>query len=482
MAPTFRDPEGYCLLRADRVLRVVNPGSAERVQELIQSAFFRSIVERREFPATRILSHEEIIAASIDELTLVAEKSNRICVIEHERIPFVSYPHEWSPEMLYAAAELTLDLQARALDAGLSLKDATPMNVVFEGSRPVFVDLLSLAPRPSGQAIWPAYAQFVRTFLLPLLMFQKRGVPPHEVHLTRRDGLEPEDAFRRLSWSDRLSPTAFQYATLPAWLGRLSAAQAKSPSRQTGDDEERAQMILRMLVRGLLRALQRVRPPAAQKSVWSDYLSTSNYRDEAFQAKETFVRAALNRFAPRRVLDVGCNTGHFSRIAAKEGATVVALDYDPIVVGHVWRQAIASQQPILPLVLNLARPTPGLGWNNAEQASFLARAENQFDVALLLAVVHHLTVTDGVPLPEVFRLVAGLVRRGAIVEYVPPEDSMFQRIIRNKEHLIPKLQRENFEAAVSPFFRVEAVVNLAGSGRILYSLEKRSGVQTVAAD
>jgi SAM-dependent methyltransferase len=433
-------------------------------------------VERREFPVTRILSHDEIVAASIDGFTACAEKSGLICVVEHERIPFVSYPHEWSPEMLYAAAELTLDLQARALEAGLSLKDATPMNVVFEGSRPVFVDLLSLAPRPSGQSIWPAYAQFVRTFLLPLLMFAKQGIPPHEIHLSRRDGLEPEEAYRRLSWPARFSPTAFTYATLPAWLGRLSAAKTTSPSRQKGDDEERAQMILRMLVRGLKRALGRVRPPAAQRSVWSDYLATSNYRDEAFQAKETFVRAALNRFAPRRVLDAGCNTGHFSRIAVKEGATVVALDYDPIVVGQVWTQAIASHQPILPLVLNLARPTPGLGWNNSEHASFLARAEGQFDLALLLAVVHHLTVTDGVPLPEVFRLVAGLVRQGAIVEYVPPEDSMFQRIIRNKEHLIPKLQRANFEAALAPFFEVEAVAPIAGSGRILYSLEKKSRV------
>jgi len=440
--------------------------------DLICSSFFRGLVERREFPRTRELSPEEVAAAAISGVATGADEISRICVLEHERIPFVSYPHEWCPEMLYAAAELTLDLQMRALEAGLSLKDATPANIVFDGPRPVFVDLLSFAPRPSGQAVWPAYAQFVRTFLLPLLMHRKQGVPPHEVHFTRRDGLEPEEACQRLSWAARMSPAAFQHVTLPAWLGRLSAARTATPARQAGGDEERAQMILRMLVRGLKRALRRVRPPVVQSSVWSDYMATSNYRDVAFQAKETFVREALQRFAPRRVLDVGCNTGHFSRLAS--GAAVVALDYDPIVVGRVWSQAVASQQPILPLVLNLARPSPALGWNNSEQASFLARANEHFDVALLLAVVHHLTVTDGVPLPEVFRLVAGLVRGGAIVEYVPPEDSMFQRIIRNKEHLIPRLQRANFEAAFAPFFAPVALAPIAGSGRILYSLAKLS--------
>jgi SAM-dependent methyltransferase len=431
------------------------------------------MVVRREFPSTRALSPEEIAAAGVPEASAGPDATGPLCVIEHERIPFVSYPHEWCPEMLYAAAELTLDLQLRALDVGLSLKDATPTNIVFDGCQPVFVDLLSLAARPAGQAIWPAYAQFVRTFLLPLLMHRMQGVPPHEVHLTRRDGLEPEEAFQRLSWVARWSPAAFQHVTLPAWLGRLSAARTATPARQIGGDEEQAQMILRMLVRGLRRALRRVRPPVVQSSVWSDYMATSNYRDEAFQAKETFVCEALRRFAPRRVLDVGCNTGHFSRLAAEEGAAVVALDYDPIVVGRVWAQAASGNQPILPLVLNLARPSPALGWNNSEMASFLARAGGHFDVALLLAVVHHLTVTDGVPLPEVFRLVAGLIRGGVIVEYVPPEDSMFQRIIRNKEHLVPRLQRANFEAAFAPFFELVAVAAIAGSGRIMYSLAKR---------
>lgn len=461
-------------MRPDRVLRVVHPEAAARVRVLVQTPFFQEMVARREFPGTRELSPAEVVASGITEGFSGLETAVNLCVIEHERIPFVSYPHEWCPEMLYAAAELTLDLQMRALDAGLSLKDATPTNVVFHGSRPMFVDLLSFAPRSPGQAIWPAYAQFVRTFLLPLLMHRKQGVAPHEVYLTRRDGLEPEEAYQRLSWAARLSPAAFQHVTLPAWLGRMSAARAVSPARQIGRDEERAQMILRMLVNGLKRALRRVRPPLAQSSVWSDYMSTSNYRDEAFQAKETFVRESVQRFAPRRVLDVGCNTGHFSRLAVAQGAEVVALDYDPIVVGRVWAQAASSNRAILPLVLNLARPSPALGWNNSEMASFLARAGDHFDVALLLAVVHHLTVTDGVPLPKVFHLVAGLVRTGVIVEYVPPEDSMFQRIIRNKEHLVPRLQRANFDAAFAPYFEQVAVMPIPGSGRILYSLAKRA--------
>ena len=169
--PTFRDPDGYCLSVGERIIRVVHPEAADRVRALIESDFVSHLVSEGKMPWTRIVAGAEL-AEWREVWPAGSTIDNGALVLEHQRIEFTSYPHEWSAEMLYAAGELTLEIQLRALDAGLTLKDATPTNVLFEGSQPVFVDLLSVTSRPSGIAVWPAYAQFIRTFLLPLLRYR----------------------------------------------------------------------------------------------------------------------------------------------------------------------------------------------------------------------------------------------------------------------------------------------------------------------
>lgn len=313
----------------------------------------------------------------------------------------------------------------------------------------------------------------MRTFLLPLLRYPKQGISPHELFLGRRDGLEPEEVYRELSLLARLSPLALQYVSVPTWLGRSRKAEEVSPQTTRRYEVEQAQAIAQMLVKGLRRAFAKTQPKAARESTWSDYMLTSSYAREAFEAKTAFVQESIAAFAAQTVLDVGCNTGHFSRLAATAGAKVVGLDYDPAVIGDLFSRSRKEKLSVLPLVTNLARPSPTLGWSNREQASFLARAEGRFEVGLMLAVVHHLTVTDGVPLPDVFGLVASLVTKGLIVEYVPPSDPIFRRIIRNKEHLTAKLRQPDFEAGFAPWFTEQRRLALPKSGRVLYRLAKR---------
>ena len=128
-----------------------------------------------------------------------------------------------------------------------------------------------------------------------------------------------------------------------------------------------------------------LRPAARKQSTWSDYMETHSYDDPAFAAKEKFVREALAEFKPGRVLDAGANTGHFSEMAAQDGAAVVAIDLDEVCVGEIWRRAREKKLNILPLVVNLARPTPAAGWRNQECPSFLDRARGSFDGVLMIA-------------------------------------------------------------------------------------------------
>lgn len=455
---SFRDPDGRVIVEPGRVLRHLNAGGWAAYQAFAATRFARAGFEDGRFPATRVV-----------------EQSDAGATLEHAAIPFPSYPYEWSPEMLHAAGRLTLELAQAARREGFGLKDATPYNVLFDGPRPVFIDLASFEGREAGDPTWLACAQFQRTFLLPLLANRHFGLGLDQIFLSRRDGLEPEEVYRLASPLQRLRPGFFGAVSMPRWLGARHSADDRSIyQRRLLDNTGKAQFILERTLAGQARALARLAPPARRDSVWSGYMETHSYAAAQFQAKERFVAAALAAARPRRVLDAGCNTGHFSALAARAGASVVALDYDPAVAGSLWRRAAAEKLDILPLAVNLTRPSPGAGWRNAETRGFLDRAAGAFDLVLMLALVHHMLVTERIPLDEILDLAAELSAGHAVIEYVGPADPMFQRLVRGREALHRDLSPQQFEAACERRWRIRAAEPVAGLDRRLYWLEKRT--------
>lgn len=201
--------------------------------------------------------------------------------------------------------------------------------------------------------------------------------------------------------------------------------------------------------------------------------TNNNYTDEHFKAKERFVEQALSEFSPASLLDVGCNTGHFSAIAARAGARVVSIDYDPAVVDEAWRRAKAERLNILPMVVNLTRPTPSIGWQNREAASFLDRARGSFEAVLMLAVMHHMLVTERIPLDEILSQAAELTTRWLIIEFIGPEDSMFRRLTRGRDELHQGLDRQVFESAATPWFEIVRSQHIDDTHRWLYLFRKR---------
>jgi len=471
---SFRDPDGTCFRVVSRVFRYVLPSARARVEELLGSAFYASLQADRLVPRTAVVAAPEAQAICSDFLQGKATKPLETggLLLEHEPIWFPSYASEWCPEMLHAAAKLTLDLQLRALEHGYTLKDATPDNVLFSGPKPIFVDLTSLVQRVPRSAVWIAYAQFVRTFLLPLFLYRSIGRPPHLSAFAHRDGIEPEEVFREISLLAKISPLGLTQVTLPTLLGKTTAAE-RGPTRTVATFEEPlAGEIAKRLARNLERAVGKLTPVATTTSKWSNYPEEHSYAATAFALKESIVREALTALQPKTVLDVGCNTGHFSHFAASLGAAVVGIDSDPIVVGRSWSEAVRQMENVQPLVVNLARPTPGQGWCNQEHSRFLDRSHQAFDAVLALAVIHHLTITDGIPLAEVFRVFSQITRKLLIVEFVPPSDPMCKQLLRNKAHLIPQLQQEAFEAALGDWFKLEKKQTLSGSQRVIYVLRR----------
>jgi SAM-dependent methyltransferase len=453
--PTFRDPAGSLEVRPDGAYRS------------IRAPFDAEILEFLALPlASELVAQGRLVASEV-----VSPPGAETLVLRHPRVSFQSFPWEWAPGLWLAAAELTLNLCSELVPQGWLLKDATPLNVLFQGTRPVFVDVLSVERMDPHQPIWLAYGQFVRTFLLPMLAYSRLGWPLQGAIL-RRDGYEPEDVYAALSWAGRLRQPALSAVTLPSLLASNKKRQARSLASSAVKDPDLASHILLKTLRGLLAQMRKV-TPEHRSSTWSDYAETAtHYSGEDHARKRSFVAQALAAARPVRVLDVGCNTGVYSNLAADAGAEVVSVDTDMQAVDRLCASLKGSGKNILPLCVDLARPTPAVGWANRENASFLNRCTGHFDTVMMLAVLHHLLLRNQIPMDRIAALCDSLTTQDLILEWVPTADPKFQELLRGREAIYAHITEAMFRDAFAKYFLVVDEVMLA-NGRIMLHLRKK---------
>jgi SAM-dependent methyltransferase len=442
--PSFRDPSGNLARIDNRIFRLVNACGKPSAERFLASTAVRNQIERG-----CVIDTWRASEAESKEIAAAFEVSpDQPLFLEHELVPFPSYPSEWPREMLHAAAVTTVELCEQLLGEGLCLKDATPYNILYRGTRPVFVDVLSIEARDPLDPVWLPYAQFMTSFVLPLMAAKELGIPLEQIFLASREGLEPEEFYRWLGVAKKLKPSMLFGVVVPVFLGRLPHSEdPKVYRKRTLNDPERAAYGLRHLFSELRKRLKPLGAAGGSSSEWSTYESQNSYSDEAALKKRELVTAMLERIQPKNVLDVGCNRGFYSRFAARFGASVVGIDSDPAVVGQAYAEAKREGLNILSLVVDISRPTPAVGWMNKECLSFLQRATKQFDMVLALAVVHHLVVTERIPVSQVMQLISRLTTDAAIVEYVSPEDVMFKKLSRGRDHLYEGFSEEAFAIA-----------------------------------
>jgi len=475
---SFRDPDGFVFESGRRILRLVYPHAAADLRAFLGSGPARAWLADGKLVGSRIL--EDPSAGELPR-QCQGRLPRGALVVEHDPIPFRNFPYEWSPEMLHAAAYLTLELAMAANAEGFTLKDATPYNVMFHGPKPVFLDVLSFRPRQPLEPVWQPYGQFIRTFVLPLLAHRHFGLRLDEILLAHRDGIEPERIWELCPLYRLLWPPFLFSVTIPVLAGwRTGSSAAQRYSIPSARDSEEASFILDRLFARASRLLSRISVRRRRTRSLRYTESTQQLDRAAFAKKEQFLKAALQRWSPATVLDLGCNTGHFSRLAAESGAEVLALDRDQDVVGAVWRTASASRSRILPLVVDIGRPPGACGWHNRECAAFLDRAHGAFDCILMLALMHHLLANEGVSLASILDLAAELTTRFAIVEYIDPADLLFQQVARGRGELHRGVTRESFEDAASQWFQIAATDDVSPTRR-MYALERRGPDSCCAA-
>ena len=441
---SFRDPSGYLFYDAGVLHRHVAREYAPHYDRLIASGLYDELAA-----AGRIVRHEEV-AAGADPA------AHR--VLRPEPLPFVSYPYEWSFSQLRDAALLTLDLLEAALARGLVLKDASAFNIQFAGVRPLLVDTLSFEIHEEG-APWTAYRQFCEHFLAPLALAAWRDVRLIGLLRAHLDGIPLDLASALLPRRTWARPGLLAHVHLHA------RAQSRYADRAPARRPTVGRQALRALADSLRGTVGGLRAPSGP-STWSDYETTHDYSPAAEARKEQVVGGWLRGLRPRVVWDLGANVGRFGALAHEAGAYVVSLDADPAVVERAYARARDERRErLLPLLMDLANPTPGLGWDGRERDSLEARGPA--DAVLALALVHHLCLGRNVPLPHLARWLAR-IGRAAIVEFVPKDDPQARRLLRSRRDVFADYDEAAFERALGAHFDVTGRERLPESGRTLY--------------
>jgi len=417
---SFRDPDAR-VLESDgpRILRALSSRAAAEREAVEQSGLLRDLV------AAGLV----VDSARVPD---VPAPEGFAAVVASRRLPFPSYPYEWSFGMLRDAALLTLDVLARALERGATLKDASAYNVLFDGAHPLFIDVPSLVPHEDGTP-WLGYGQFCDHFLAPLMLEAYRGVPFQPFLRGSLEGLSIGGQLAPLlGWRDCLRPGVLTHVKLRALLDRRTRDLATDTRR-----EVRRLSLPRAAVLANVRRLRRLIARLASRapSVWARYEEDNTYSEELAAKKEAFVAAAAARAAEGAVAwDVGANTGRYARLLARRFATVVAMDADPGAVDRLYTavRGTTGGRAVLPLVVDVMNPSPAQGWRGAERAPLAVRGRPE--LALYLALVHHLCLGRGVPLAGFLDLVQESSPL-AVVEFVAQEDAMSQRLLATRpEH------------------------------------------------
>lgn len=454
-AGSYRDRRGHVFSQQGRTFRTVTDFGLDDFNFVRQTKLLDVLVANGS-----VIAEERVDAST-------PLPDGAVLVLQHPTLPYVSYPYEWPFAALKAAALLHLDVHLAALEHRVTMSDASAYNIQFRGARPVFIDVLSFVPYVEGE-FWSGHQQFCNQFLNPLLLRSHLGVPHNAWYRGALEGVATEDLNQLLPWYKKLSWNMLTHVALQARFQqgarRSDAAVEKAKARNLpliGYQE---------ILRGLRRWIAKLEPLGGGSTDWEDYANQNSYDSAEEASKRDYVRQFVANTMPSLLCDLGCNTGEYSVLALQSGAdTAIGFDFDQNAIETAFRRAQRENLNFLPLLLDVANPSPMQGWQQKERRGFSERAASQ--ALLALALVHHLVIGKNIPMQQA---VGWLVAQAAtgVIEFVQKTDPMVIALLQLREDVFDDYSQESFENALQKYARIVHSKQVSANGRRLYTYER----------
>jgi len=425
------DPAGKVFYHDDKVYRSVSNESLSLTKKILSDGrcnhFFEKGLVRTRFADIKVQGCES--------------------VLEHEKIPFVTYCQEWSPLMLKDAALAVCDLSLELAKSGFAVKDAHPWNIHFNKCKPYFVDFGSIVEIDRSFK-WP-FREFRRHILFPLWLFSKgrfddayRFLHEHPIGIGKR--LIEKKLFNRIP---------FSYARF-----------AKSYLRSRKADSRKSLFTFLSDVRQYVEDMQ---IPSAH-GFWTTYEQRTTGREDPLELppKTATVTDLLKSFPKGSLLDMACNKGAYAVIAAEMGYQVVAFDRDPEIVSNIYLENKSGGKDILPLKLDFLWPTPGFGLGLSARPAY---ERLKCDTTLVLALIHHLVFYQKVNFEIIARIISQYTISRAIVEFIPPDDHYVKKWMTERHNWY---ELANFIDAMNVYFRKHTIFPSSPAPRVIVLFQK----------
>lgn len=452
---SFKDPEGRIAYSSGRILRLFSEQAAQRFQKLSQDGRLLELVRSGLLIPYTLRSAEEL---EIDPSPYSS------FVLEHPPLRFISYPYEWSFSMLQDAALTNLELMRACLKQGLSLKDATPFNVALFEGKMIFIDSLSITDLQEGKP-WPAYGQFCREFLFPLLLTAYRGIDFQEYLRSSLTGIDVSTIAAFFPWTTWHRKGVFKHVVVQNELERQFKGQNISFEKNKQIPHFPPELLVRLInsLYALVKSLHN-----KKESKWSHYSSQNSYDEKDNEIKKSFIKKVFSQRPGKRLIDLGCNTGNYSLDLHDKFDLIIGIDADPLCIDHLYLK-IKDQKirNYYPIVNNLLNPSPTLGWDLQERKSILERVSP--DSFLALALIHHICISGNVPLAMCIAHLRKFGKTG-VIEWVDKKDSMVKRLLLNREDIFEDYNWDNFINQLELHFSVGEIVETHGGHRKLVQL------------
>lgn len=448
---SFRDPSGYVFIEDNKVKRVINPIYFEQYKALTDSGFYKTLFDKK-----YLIPHQEV------------SKIESEIIIEASKIPFITYPYEWSFLQYKHAALLTLKIQKLCLKNNFTLKDATAFNITFHEGKPIFIDTLSFDFYQENNP-WLAYKQFIMHFLGPLVLTKYFGQDHLKTLSQNLEGISLQKLSQLLPFKSYFSPTILTNIHLLAKYDKKYESDKKTVNNNLSKSSQVK------LLDGLYDFISNLL--VNEKTEWDHYYNQINYDDVAYQFKKEVVKDWFLSIKGESLIDIGGNDGTFSRELKDAAKFIIVADVDPNAVEQNYKQALKSKEKIiLPIVSNVLNPVANYGFNNECRFSFIDRVKDaNLDGCLALAVIHHITLSGNIP----FSLSAQFFSKLApnlLIELPTRNDSWVQFLLDSKREFknhFDFYNEDNFEKEYSVFFDIIKKEKIESSERILYSLKRR---------
>lgn len=446
---SFRDPSGYIYYEDNKVIRKINPIYFKEYNHLINSGLYDELVNNN-----LLIRHKEI------------KKSKEEILLEVEKIPYISYPYEWTFEELKEAALLTLKINKIALKYGMILKDASSYNIEFIGCKPIFIDTLSFMFYEENSP-WGAYGQFTRHFIAPLVLMKYVDVRMNTLLKNNIDGI-PLDLCSNI------------LKNRGGIISKIHIKLQNKSIKKHNNDGKKEVIKINISKKSIINMLDMINNQLSNlklkehKTEWMNYYDMSNYNEKAFNSKENIIKEFCKIIKSNDndiSFDLGSNDGRFSSLIEKElNNYVVSFDIDNNAVEYNYLKN-KNNDKILPLIMDFTNPSSGIGFSNIERKSFMDRGNA--NLTLVLAFIHHLVISNNLS----FEMIADFlskITKYLIIEFVPKEDSQVKLLLKTRNDIFNFYKIDTFKDEFSKYFNIILEEKIDNSKRTLFLMETKN--------